>query len=145
MKQKKTASPETTSIKMLLKGIELLGVHQRPTNAEKGPFSQFNFKIHLETKADSSNKLLFAIVHVEILTEDQSLVLGSISVSCIFQVQDFDALIQIAADGKPRLVQPLVQLVNDISLSTTRGIMFSAFKGTPLHNAILPIIDSQQF
>ena len=31
----------------------------------------------------------FAIVHVEILTADQSQVLGNISVSCIFELKNF--------------------------------------------------------
>jgi hypothetical protein len=42
---------------------------------------------------------------------------------------------------------PRVELleINSISMDTLRGIMFSKFMGTYLHNAILPIIDSEQF
>jgi uncharacterized protein YbbC (DUF1343 family) len=36
-------------------------------------------------------------------------------------------------------------MLNSISLSTTRGAMFSTFKGTFLHGAVLPIIDPKQF
>lgn len=34
---------------------------------------------------------------------------------------------------------------NSISISTMRGLMFAQFKGTFLHNAILPIIDPGSF
>ena len=34
-----------------------------------------------------------------------------------------------------------ISTLNSISISTTRGMMFSAFRGTFLHNAILPLID----
>jgi hypothetical protein len=145
MKQQKNVPAENTHIKPELKGIEILSMHLRPATEETTYVSQYNFRIHMETRADTTEKLLFSIVHVEVLSQVQSLVLGGISVSCIFALQDFDTHIQIASDGKPRLFEPLPQQLNDLSISTTRGIMFSAFKGTPLHHAILPIVDSKQF
>jgi hypothetical protein len=36
-------------------------------------------------------------------------------------------------------------MLNRISISTTRGAMFSTFKGTFLHAAILPIVDPKNF
>jgi len=35
--------------------------------------------------------------------------------------------------------------VNSIALSTTRGLLFAQFRGTPLHNTILPLIDPADF
>jgi hypothetical protein len=35
--------------------------------------------------------------------------------------------------------------INSISLSTIRGIMYSHFKGTFLHNTILPIVNPVDF
>ncbi|HEX6428032.1 MAG TPA: hypothetical protein VF008_10120, partial [Niastella sp.] len=69
---------------------------------------------------------------------------GSLIVSCIFQLENFEQVIQFDAENKLNVPQPLIDLVNTISISTVRGIMFSIFKGTMLHNAFLPIIDVEQ-
>lgn len=105
----------------------------------------FNFNISLESKADATNKLLFVIVTIEIRSEDQNHILGSLVVSCIYNIVNFDDVVQIDADGKIDIPQPLIEIINSISISTTRGVMFSTFKGTFLHNAFLPIIDPRSF
>jgi hypothetical protein len=145
MKRRKTAPPISKDIEIQLKGIELLNIDQRLSTADTINIRNFNFNINIETKADAPNKLLFAIIHIEILTEDQKTVLGGISVSCIFELKNFDDLIKIESDGKLNLPQQLVDIINSISLSTTRGVMFATFKGTPLHSAFLPIIDPKKF
>ena len=71
-------------------------------------------------------------------------VLGALSVSCIFDIVNFEDVITVEADGKVNIPQRLIETLNIISISTTRGVMFSTFKGTFLHSAILPIIDPQQ-
>ncbi|MCL9980739.1 MAG: hypothetical protein NBV77_04765 [Bacteroidia bacterium] len=145
MKHKKTEEQQNLNIEILLKGVELLSSTQRISTADTINIRNFNFNINIETKADAPNKLLFAIIHIEILTEDQSTILGGISVSCIFELKNFEELIKIESEGKLTLPQQLVDIINSISLSTTRGVMFATFKGTPLHNAFLPFIDPKQF
>lgn len=141
MKRKKIEPFKSRNIEIQLKGIELLGINQHIPNSGTINPRNFKFNINIETKVDALNKLLFAIVHVEILTEDQSLALGAISVSCIFELKNFDELIKTETSGKIALPQQLVDIINSISISTTRGVMFASFKGTPLHNAFLPIIE----
>jgi hypothetical protein len=144
MKHKKTEDQQNLNIEIQLKGVELLSSNQRISTADTINIRNFNFNINIETKADAPNKLLFAIIHIEILNEDQTTMLGSISVSCIFEVKNFEELIKIESEGKLTLPQQLVDMINSISLSTTRGVMFATFKGTPLHNAFLPIINPKQ-
>lgn len=145
MKRKKTEPFKSMNIEIQLKGVELLSSNQCLSTADTINIRNFNFNINIETKVDAANKLLFAIIHIEILTENQSQVLGGISVSCIFELKNFEELIKIESEGKLTLPQQLIDIINSISLSTTRGVMFATFKGTPLHNAFLPIIDPKQF
>jgi hypothetical protein len=145
MKHKKIEDLQNLNIEIQLKGVELLSSNQRISTFDTSNIRNFNFNINIETEADAPNKLLFAIIHIEILTEDQKTVLGGISVSCIFELKNFDDLIKIESDGKLNLPQQLVDIINSISLSTTRGVMFATFKGTPLHSAFLPIIDPKKF
>jgi hypothetical protein len=136
---------EDFKIEMKLKGIEMLnGSLQLPSNQDLN-ITNFNFNINIESKADAPNKIVFVIVNIEIKNEVQSVILGSISVSCIYEILNFVDVIKISTDGKLDIPQALIEVLNSISISTTRGVMFSTFKGTFLHNAVLPIIDPRQF
>ena len=103
-----------------------------------------NFNITIESKADAINKFVFVIVSVEIKNDDQTLALGSIRVSCIYYVTNFEEMIKTNKEGLTEINPALLEIINSISISTTRGVMFSTFKGTFLHNAILPLVDPKQ-
>jgi hypothetical protein len=132
------------NVEMQIRAIELLnGSLNLPANPNT-PVTNFNFNISIESRADAVNKLVFVIVHVEIKNDDYSIVLGALSVSCIFEIVNFKDVIKVEADGKVNIPQRLIETLNIISISTTRGVMFSTFKGTFLHSAVLPIIDPKQ-
>ena len=128
-----------------LKSIELLKASISLPSVPDVSLNNFNFNISLESKADATNKFVFVIVSVEIRSEDQNHILGSLAVSCIYSLVNFDEVVKIEADGKLDIPQPLVEILNSISISTARGVMFSTFKGTFLHNAFLPIVDPRSF
>lgn len=133
------------NVEMQIRAIELLnGSLNLPANPNT-PVTNFNFNIRIESRADAVNKHVFVIVHVEIKNDDHSVVLGALSVSCIFEIVNFEDVIKVEADGKVNIPQRLIETLNVISISTTRGVMFSTFKGTFLHGAVLPIIDPKLF
>lgn len=132
-------------VEMQFRAIELLsGSLQLPTEPNAA-VTTFNFNINIESRADAPNRLVFVIVHIEIKNDDHSLALGALSVSSIFEIVNFDEIIKIDENGKLEIPQRLIETLNTIAISTTRGVMFSTFKGTFLHGAILPIIDPKQF
>lgn len=133
------------NVEMHIRAIELLNGSLQFPSTPNTAVTTFNFNISIESKADAPNKLVFVIVHVEIKNDDHSLVLGALSVSCIFEIVNFDEIIKIEDNGKLDIPQRLIETLNIISISTTRGVMFSTFKGTFLHGAVLPIIDSKLF
>jgi hypothetical protein len=133
------------NVEMQIRAIELLNGSLQLPAASNTAVTTFNFNISIESKADAPNKLVFVIVHVEIKNDDHSIVLGALSVSCIFEIVNFDEIIKIEENGNLNIPPRLIETLNIISISTTRGVMFSTFKGTFLHGAVLPIIDSKQF
>ncbi len=127
-----------------LQGIELLkGTLSLPPSMDVS-VANFNFTIDVGSKVDAQNKLIFMIVDVEIRTEDQQHLLGALSVSCIYYVENYEKLIKILDNGRLNIPKSFLDTLNSISISTTRGVLFSTFKGTFLHNAILPLINPQQ-
>jgi len=133
------------NVEMQIRAIELLNGSLQLPSAPNTAITTFNFNISIESKADAPNRLVFVIVHVEIKNDDLSLILGALSVSCIFEIVNFDEVIKIEENGKLDIPQHLIETLNKIAVSTTRGVMFSTFKGTFLHGAVLPIIDPKQF
>ena len=131
-------------MEMRLSAIELLNQSLHLPVASDSPATNFTFNINIESKADAVNKLVFVIVNVDIRNDDQSLILGSLSVSCIYEIVNFEELIKTDTEGKYTIPQPMIEILNSISISTIRGVMFSTFRGTFLHNAILPIVDPKQ-
>jgi len=134
--------------KKYLSGLELKGIELLNSSLNLPPaqtkVDEFKYNINLESKADTSNKLFIVVVAVDVKNEDQTIVFGSLIVSCIFRLANFDQVILFDAEKKLNVPQPLIDLVNTISVSTVRGIMFNMFKGTFLHYAFLPIIDAEQ-
>ena len=103
--------------------------------------SIFSFDINLQHQIDYPNKNIFVIVSVNIKTEDFKNIIGTAVVSCIFNLSNFEEVIKADTLGKFQIPKPLTESLSSISIATVRGIMFALFKGTFLHNAILPIVD----
>ncbi|MBL7904018.1 MAG: hypothetical protein JNL22_03250 [Bacteroidales bacterium] len=133
------------NVELQIKAIELLNVSLNLPANPNVPVTNFNFNIGIESLADTVNKLVFVIVHVGIKNDDHSVDLGELSVSCIFEIVNFEDVIKVEADGKINIPHRLIETLNNISVSTTRGVMFSTFKGTFLHGAVLPVVDTKQF
>lgn len=129
-------------IDIQINAIELLHSSLQVPSDRHHTFTSFNFNLSIESNVDPLNKQVYVIVHVDIKNEELTLLLGSLSVSCIYAMADFDKLVKRQKNGQLILPEHLIETLNTISISTTRGIMYSTFKGTFLHGAVLPIIDS---
>ena len=98
----------------------------------------FRFNLNLEHLIDSGQETLIVKIQVDILAESSEEIVGVIKSNVVFKILN---LFNYFKDNKPGLPDILITTLNSISISTTRGMMFSAFRGTFLHNATLPLID----
>ncbi len=127
-----------------LRGIELLdGSLMRPDDT-KEDLTAFQFNLNLVHDIDREKKLVFVIVHVDMTSVKLDRRVGSLSVSHIYELEKFDQAVTILDDNNFKLPEDLTDVLNSISISTTRGVMFSTFKGTFLHHALLPIVNPKQ-
>lgn len=133
------------SVELQLKGIEILSQSINLLQPNDFSLSGFTFDIAVEIKFEPTNKLIFVFVNIVIFNnEEKQLMLGSALVSNIFLIANYDDIIQTDENGKITLPTDVIILLNSMSISTTRGVLFGIFKGTFLHNAILPIIDPKK-
>ena len=124
-----------------LKALEVLHTAVSVPQEPNVNIGNFHFNINLDTKADAPNKLLVLIVQVEIKNEDQQHMLGSFVLSNIFEIANFEQVITVEYGGNLNVPAPLTEMLANQAIATARGAMFGAFKGTFLHNAVLPLID----
>jgi hypothetical protein len=124
-----------------LRGVELheLTIHKPLPGA--APPINFNFEVNVVANVDSNKKLVINATHVKIKGDKLDAVLGSITCACIFSVANFEDVITMKTENLAEINQAFAETLNSISISTTRGVMFSELKGTALHYAFLPIID----
>src|SRR4051812_48308583 len=93
-----------------LKAIELLSGSINLPAASTTPLTNFNFNINIESQADGINKLVFVIVSVDIRSEDQNTILGSLSISCIYTVINFEEIIKVDPSDRFIIPPPLIEI-----------------------------------
>ena len=98
------------------------------------------FKIQLEHKMDTKQSLLAVICSINLMSNKD--LLGSITVNCLYWVEDLDKISTLKKNKKQ--LGFLIDAVNAISISTTRGFLAATTRGTFLQTVILPIIDPRQ-
>jgi len=127
-----------------IKAIELVDFKLNQLTKPLPEQTTFHFNINLEQAVNNNNKVVIVVATVEILNEYKTAQLASIKGSCIFEVINLDELM-VEGTNQVSFPDSAVITLNSITLSTVRGLMFGQFKGTHLHNAILPIIDPSAF
>ena len=100
------------------------------------------FSINLTHRFDGENKRVQVELDIQILKVENQQSAGALKTCCTFAVTD---LAFNEEEQTLELEEQLMDTVNSISLSTTRGIIFSYFAQTHLNPLVLPIIDPKDF
>jgi hypothetical protein len=100
----------------------------------------FHYNLNIEHRIVEESKLLIVTTHITVIHEDEVSVLATVKASCVYEIIKIEEIIKKQGNNIA-IPEPAALIVNSISISTVRGIMFSLFRGTYLHNAILPVID----
>jgi hypothetical protein len=106
----------------------------------------FGFNIKTQLVGDSEKKVIVVFVAIEIKRlNDKNDLLAEMLVGIGFIVENFTEVFNKDENGIHIIPAEFENMVKTISISTVRGIMFSEFRGTQLHKAILPIILTDKF
>lgn len=135
---------EQINVNFQIKKIELLEINLNHPNVHLGQESVYNFNINIQQRISVEDKTIHVIISVESVHESDQQCHASIKTSCVFLVENLEDF-KIANSHKYKLPDQFVLTLNSIAFSTTRGIMFSAFKGTFMHDIVLPIVNPADF
>jgi len=135
---------QETFVNFQIKAVELLesciNTPTQPLAAE----TVFNFDISLEHRLDVNDDMIIVICSVSVLNETREEQLGKLKSGCIYTIKDLKQFVN-AETKTLELPEAVTVALNSVSISTTRGLMFSMFRGTILHNAVLPVVDPTSF
>jgi DNA helicase TIP49 (TBP-interacting protein) len=129
-------------IEYALQSIEVVSKSMTERPAQAGPL--FFFEVNITTRVKAEDKVVIPLVNIKIKEGNTNQLLAEIVVGVIFVVIEFDKYIVLNSEGLYVIPQILEQTINPISISTARGVMFCEFRGSYLHNAILPVIAINQ-
>ena len=128
------------NISFNIAGIELLEYAIISPNKAIPNNISYQFDLNIEHRTNIEQKLVFVVVTVRVLSEDVDL--ASAKISCIYDIANLE---EFLSDKKVTLPDEFIVALNSISLSTVRGVIFTLFRGTLIHNVILPIVDPKGF
>jgi hypothetical protein len=140
LKSKEAVQEVTFSIK----GVDLLEFWFNQPKAQGADVKVYHYDILIEHQVNNEHNILLVVTCVELFNEARDFNFGAIKVGCAFELDDLKKYF----DNKTKkyiIPKGIIEVLNSVSLSTTRGVMFSQLRGTYLHNAVLPIIDPKTF
>ncbi|WP_417872494.1 hypothetical protein [Xanthomarina gelatinilytica] len=123
-----------------IKGIEILETSiVAPKNKIDGN-TVFGFDLQLQHSFNLERELVIVNCKVDVLNNETKDKLGHISASCLYYVEDIKQYFD-EDTNVPNLPEGVIVMLNSISISTIRGVMYGIFRGTFLNGAILPVVD----
>jgi hypothetical protein len=126
---------ENPKLGFQIQAIDLVSFSISQANIDTNK-QEHSFSINIGQNINEASQNIAVRVEITILSDTISnTVLGSLVVDCEYQLEGI-----VEAEGVD-IPQGLTDILNSISISTVRGLMFGLFRGTHLHNLILPIID----
>jgi len=126
-----------------LAGIEILQSEIVELTTKLDNSIEFHFDISIEVKLNKEEETVFVAPLVKIRINEMPEYVGKLKIALAFNIKSIQK--HLNKNSKGTLPKDIQDLLNSISISTLRGVMFNHFKGTYLHNAILPIVDPKSF
>lgn len=128
--------------KFQFKSIEIIefSFHSNVT-----PYSDdtlFRIDANIKHKVNISAKSIEVINSFMIFNKEDQIQVAKAGISCVYHVENINKLVN--DEGLFEMPDQFAGKINSTSLSTCRGILYTLFRGTPLHTVILPVIDSKK-
>lgn len=121
-------------------GMELVDFEIRSKRELKDGL--INFKIEINHIISEDGKVQVN-AKISILYETESL--SSTNIICTFLIANYKEWLNLKGFENGILPTDFANLINGITISTLRGVMFIKLQDTFLESIILPIVDMQEF
>ena len=100
---------------------------------------KYEYKLDVEHLFNVEENLVMVNVGASVYSVNKE-ILADVNINLFFRVENLKNF-ENKKEKKMEFPEDFSIALNSVSISTLRGIMFSQFRGTYLHNAFLPIIN----
>jgi hypothetical protein len=126
-----------------IKGIEILETSITEPKNRIDNNTVFSFDLQLKQSFNLDRELVIVTCIINVLDNDTQSKLGYIKASCLYFVEKLNKYID-KEHNTIALPEDVTVMLNSISISTVRGVMYGVFRGTFLNGAILPVVNPSQ-
>lgn len=124
------------------RGIDVLNYHIEPAlPSDEAP--SVGFMINVLHRLDQEQELVQVELDINLENADTRQQLGNLKTCCTFATRN--VMIVNPETQEINSAQTFIDMMNSLSLSTARGILYTHFAKTYLHPVVLPIIDPKIF
>lgn len=131
-------------VEVHLNSVDILSKSLFQSPDEAFDIELIDFNILTEQKVNFEDKLVFIGVKVDIILDNKNEALFQIYTASIFEIPEFDNYVK-KRGTKFTISDDLIDHLTDIAISTTRGIIYSELRGTYLDEALLPVVNQDDF
>jgi hypothetical protein len=123
-----------------VKGIEILETSLNTPKTSIDDTTTFGFDLQVEQSFNVENKLGIITCAINIRNNETQEKYGHFKASCLYYIEDIESFID-KKNNTANFPESIIIMLNSISISTVRGVMYGAFRGTYLNGAILPVVN----
>lgn len=123
-----------------IKGIEILESSIIAPKQKIDNKTIFGFDLQVTQSFNIENELVIVTCTINVIDNVTKVKFGHIKASCLFNVENLEKYIN-KDKNTATLPNSAVVLLNSVSISTIRGVMYGVFRGTFLNGAILPVVN----
>ena len=131
-------------INFQLKGIEIADISIRHPEKQLPIECKYNFEINIQQRIIGKENTIIVTPAITVKLDEDNFICSTIKVNFIYHLENLEEFRKNDSE-EFEIPEFFNTTINSISLSTIRGIMYSHFKGTFLHNTILPIVNPGDF
>ncbi|MFZ5429775.1 MAG: hypothetical protein ACOZDD_06050 [Bacteroidota bacterium] len=132
------------TINFQLRGIEIAEISIKHPEKQLPVECKFNMDINLQQRIIGKENTIIVTPAITVKLDDDNFICSTVKVNFIFLVENLDEFRKRDSE-EFEIPEFFNTTINSVSLSTIRGIMYSHYKGTFLHNTILPIVNPGDF
>jgi hypothetical protein len=127
--------------KIKFKGIEVLAKQLVERSSDLLlPINDFHYDVATTSQVNPQLNVVFIKADVRIKEKTSGKDLFFTSIVCGFEIENFHDVIEKKADNFYIIPPELDAMLRSVSVSTSRGLIFSELAGTYLYTALLPIV-----
>lgn len=128
---------DKTVVKFQIENIEINQITVSPQPQTFSP-ENYEFKLNVEHLFNVEEETVMVIASANIFSNKKKH-LAEVMINVFYRVENLKNF-ENKKEKKMEFPEDFTTAINAVSISTLRGIMFSQFRGTYLHNAFLPVV-----